>query len=215
MNFRNTIWSIPLLFSFTGCNIEALNSTTSSVSRPSSPSSPAAVPAIAPASTSATVQPQSPAATAPLPDSADVNSIQQDYAATDPLPSTGQVTIRNHIRNLDPSRLIAECPADSAPYLFAESTHYYVQICSQEYDPWLPKYYIGQAKDGSGELRITSPDPEEARQLIFKYNSYTYMIERTATQLEQRNAYLQVYTPNGENFAEALLYLYESSAVPK
>ena len=136
---------------------------------------------------------------------------QQDYAPTMPLPETGRVTIRDHIQNLDANRLITECPADSAPYAFAESTHYRVQICSAEYDPWMPKYYMGQAKDGSGELRITSSDPAEARQLIFKSEGYTYILYRDAARPEQVNAYLQVFTPNGDSYAEALLYFYEAA----
>lgn len=140
-----------------------------------------------------------------------VSEPQQDYAATSPIPATGQVTIRNDIRNLDVSQLIANCPADSAPYAFAESTHYRVQICSQEYDPWQPKYYVGQAKDGSGELRITSDRPDEARQLIFQSGGYTYILYRDGARPEQINAYLEVYTPSGKNYAEALWYLYEAT----
>lgn len=136
----------------------------------------------------------------------------RDYEPTTPLPDTGKVTVRNDIRNLDPDRLITDCPADSAPYAFAESTHYRVQICSQEYDPWQPKYYLGQAKDGSGELRITSSDPAEARQLIFESDGYTYILDRDAARLEQANAYLQVFTPTGDSYSEALLYLYEATA---
>lgn len=139
------------------------------------------------------------------------SDLQQDYAPTTPLPATGKVTIRDHIRNLDPERLITNCPADSAPYAFAESTHYRVQICSEEYDPWLPKYYLGQAKDGSGEIRITNSNVAEARQLIFKSSGYTYVLYRDAAQPEQVNAYLQVFTPDGDSYAEALLYFYEAT----
>lgn len=149
------------------------------------------------------------------PIAADRSTIQQDYAATAPLPSTGQVTVRNHIRNLDPSRLIVDCPADSAPYAFAESTNFEVQICSEEYDPWQPKYYISQAKDRSSGLRITSSNPEEARQLIFRNEGYTYVIYRDGARPNQQNAYLEVYTPDGDNFAEALLYLYEAGPAPR
>jgi hypothetical protein len=143
------------------------------------------------------------------------SALRQDYATTAPLPSTGRVTIRDDIRNLDTKRLIATCPPDSAPYAFAESTNYQIQICSQEYDPWLPKYYIGQAKDGSGEMRITSTNPDEARQLIFKHQGYTYSLYRDTAHPESSNAYLQVFTPNGEGYAEALLYLYEMGRMPK
>jgi hypothetical protein len=146
---------------------------------------------------------------------ADRSTIQQDYAATAPLPSTGQVTVRDHIRNLDSDRLIVDCPADSAPYAFAESTNFEVQICSEEYDPWQPKYYISQAKDRSSGLRITSSNPEEARQLIFRNKGYTYVIYRDGARPDQQNAYLEVYTPDGDNFAEALLYLYEAGPAPR
>lgn len=203
MNYYG-IWAISLLLGFTGCSGGSLNSQVP-VTPPATTAAP--LPIIEPVQSSA-LQAQEPAVGATEP------QIQQDYAATAPLPATGKVTIRESIRNLDLSQLLAECPADSAPYAFAESTNYRVQICSQEYDPWLPKYYIGQAKDGSGELRITSSDPDEARQLIFKHEGYTYIIYRDGARPEQVNAYLEVYTPSGENYAEALLYLYEAGAAP-
>ena len=107
-----------------------------------------------------------------------IRSPQPGYAPTAaPLP-TGQVTLRADIRNLETSRLIAACPTDSAPYAFAESNHYQIQICSQEYDPWQPKYYIGQSKTDQGSLNITSTNPDEARQLIFKNAGYTYRLRR-------------------------------------
>ncbi len=137
---------------------------------------------------------------------------QQDYEPTAPLPATGQVTIRDHIRNLDPDRLITDCPSDSAPYAFAESTHYRIQICSEEYDPWQPKYYLQQAKDGSEELRITSSDPAEARQLIFQSEGHTHILYRDATRPGEVNAYLQMFMPDGDSYAEALLYFYEASS---
>lgn len=141
----------------------------------------------------------------------ETTALQQDYASSQPIAATGQVTQRYGIQALDPAQLIADCPTDSAPYAFAESTNYRVQICSQEFDPWLPKYYIGQAKDGSGDLRITSANPDEARQLIFKAEGYTYVLYRDSARPEQNNAYLEVYTPNGDGYAEALWRLYEVS----
>jgi hypothetical protein len=137
-------------------------------------------------------------------------SLNQDYGSTTPLPQTGQVTIRNDIRNLDLNQLIAPCPSDSSPYAFAESTNYRVQICSAEYDPWQPKYYIGQAKENREELTITSTDPAAARQLVFKHAGYTYVLYRDGRTVAS-NAYLQVFTPSGEGYAEALLYFYETS----
>ena len=134
-----------------------------------------------------------------------------------PSSSASQVTIRADIRSLETDRLIAACPTDSAPYAFAESRDHQVQICSQEYDPWLPKYYIGQAKGqvqdqaqtGQSLLRITSSSPEEARQLIFRNAGYTYSLHRGGIRPEQRNAYLQISTPDGKQYQEVLLYLYE------
>lgn len=145
---------------------------------------------------------------------AESGALHQDYGPATPLPATGQVTIRSDIRDLDPNRLIAPCPSDSSPYAFAESTNYRVQICSAEYDPWQPKYYIGQAKQGNEELQITSTDPAAARQLIFNHAGYTYVLYRDgrgAASGEAANAYLQVFTPSGEGYAEALLYFYETS----
>lgn len=144
----------------------------------------------------------------------EAGTLHQDYGPATPLPATGQVTIRSDIRNLDPNQLIAPCPSDSSPYAFAESTNYRVQICSAEYDPWQPKYYIGQAKQGNEELKITSTDPAAARQLIFNHAGYTYVLYRdgrTRTASGAANAYLQIFTPSGEGYAEALLYFYETS----
>lgn len=231
MNYRY-LWATPLLFGFLGCDVSRLSSQVppSPAASTSAPSSGEAVQAVSSTVVSPTIAPSiappTSAASSQLAQTSDsVNGsttestreteIRRDYAATAPLPSTGQVTIRNSIRNLDLSQLIAECPPDSAPYAFAESTNYRVQICSQEYDPWQPKYYIGQAKDGSGELRITSSNPETARQLIFEHSGYTYAIYRDGARPELLNAYLQVFTPSGENYAEALLYLYEAGATPR
>ncbi|HEY9644489.1 MAG TPA: hypothetical protein V6C57_28595, partial [Coleofasciculaceae cyanobacterium] len=69
--------------------------------------------------------------------------------------------------------------------------------------------YIGQAKDGGGELRITSSNLDEARQLIFKNGDYTYVLYRDGAKPDESNAYLEVYMPNGKSYAEALFYLYE------
>ncbi len=231
---KSSIWVIALLLSIAGCSIkapvasvvEAPASTAASTSSTKSFGATVSKPA------QPTEQPRQAAVESPIappiqreippmatqtrpPEVQAVAQMQQDYAATIPLPSTGNVTVRDDIRKLDPSRLLTNCPPDTAPYAFAESTHYQVQICSQEYDPWLPKYYIGQAKDGSGEIRITSNSPDEARQLIFRHEGYTYNIYRDSAHPEASNAYLQVMSPSGKGYAEALLYLYERSGMPK
>jgi hypothetical protein len=141
-------------------------------------------------------------------------TVQRDYDLTAPLPTTGQVTIRDNIRNLETDRLIAECPADSAPYAFAESTNYMAQICSAEYDPWLPKYYLGHAKADGSEIWLTNEDHETAQQLIFANDDYTYVLHRDSARPSQTNAYLEVHAPNGTVYAEALLYFYERSDRP-
>ncbi|MBD3885082.1 hypothetical protein IFO70_25455 [Phormidium tenue FACHB-886] len=138
-----------------------------------------------------------------------IGEIERDYGLTTPIASTGKVTVRDRIRYIDTDQLITPCPTDTAPYALAESTHYRIQICSGEYDPQLPKYYIGQAKDGSGELRITNSDLKEARQLIFKNDDYTYVLYQDGARPEETNAYLEVHEPDGESYAEALLYLYQ------
>lgn len=190
-----SVWAIPLLFSM-GCSSASSTQT-------------ATTSAFTPQTKKQVVLAKESVSHQQTPD------IQQDYAATAPLPATGKVTIRDSIRNLDMNQLIADCPSDSAPYAFAESTNYRVQICSEEYDPWQPKYYIGQAKDGSGEMHITSSNPDEARQLIFKHDGYTYILYRDSARPELTNAYLEVYSPSGENHAEALMYLYEASNPPR
>jgi hypothetical protein len=145
----------------------------------------------------------------PSPASPAPSDIQRDFAPTTPLPATGQVTLRGNIRDVASDRLIRQCPSDSAPYAFAESTRYLVQICSAEYDPWLPKYYISQAKDGSGNLELTNSDPNTAQQLIFPNGDYTYILDRDSVRTEQTNAYLEIHHPDGQTYAEALLYFYE------
>ncbi len=135
--------------------------------------------------------------------------MERDFGLTTPIAATGKITARDRIRFVDADRLFTPCPTDTAPYALAESTHYRVQVCSEEFDPQVPKYYIGQAKDGGGEMRITSSNPNEARQLVFKNADYTYVLYRDGSHPEQTNAYLEVYEPNGKSYAEALFYLYQ------
>jgi hypothetical protein len=135
--------------------------------------------------------------------------IERDFGLTTPIAATGKITARDRIRFVDADRLFTPCPTDTAPYALAESTHYRVQVCSEEFDPQVPKYYIGQAKDGGGEMRITSSNPNEARQLVFKNADYTYVLYRDGRHPEQTNAYLEVYEPDGKSYAEALFYLYQ------
>ena len=127
---------------------------------------------------------------------------------TTPIASTGKITERNRIRFVDADRLFTPCPTDTAPYALAESTHYRVQVCSEEFDPQVPKYYIGQAKEGGSEMRITSSNANEARQLVFKNADYTYVLYQDSARLDSTNAYLEVHEPSGKSYAEALLYLY-------
>lgn len=141
--------------------------------------------------------------------SANNPALFRDYEPMTPIPAIDRVTIRDDVRNLAPDQAIADCPTDTSVYAFAESTSYFVQICSQEQDPWLPKYYIGQAKDGSSEQQITSDNPDEARQLIFRDQGYAYILYRDSARPDLTNAYLEIYTPEGTVYAEALLYFYE------
>lgn len=193
----------------TGCGVESPDPTT----QPSPPIASSLSPKSSSPPSIVTPSAQEPAPVNELqvqvsPD-ANLPSIQRDYATTTPLPATDQVTIRRDIRMLDHNQLIADCPTDTAPYAFAESTNYFIQICSAEFDPWLPKYYIGQAKDGSGILRITNTDLTTARQLIFRNDGYTYTLHHNGARPDLTNAYLEVYTPDGTGYGEALLYLYE------
>ena len=202
------IWVLPCLLSAIGCSPNQpvssepvlSQSSPSQGSQPTSPIDP---------STAAHPASQTKVATSPAsPTSSSPTSVSPK--TTPPTPTTSnKVTIRADIRTLDRSRLIADCPSDSGPYAFAESAHYQIQICSQEYDPWLPKYYIGQSKADHSRLQITSTNLNEARQLIFKNAGYTYILYRDSARPEQSNAYLQVYSPNGDQYSEALLYLYE------
>ena len=133
----------------------------------------------------------------------------RDYKLKEPLPQTGKVTTRSDIKQLDASKLFASCPADSAPYGYAESSNYKVLLCSLSSAPKVPKYYIMSAKDGSGSLSIDSQKKIMAYQLKFQHRSYLYHINRDGVRPETINAYLEVTQPNGKTYAEALLYLYE------
>lgn len=136
-------------------------------------------------------------------------NLLRDVDPTAPIPATGQVTIRGSIRNLDTNRMISECPADSAPYAYAESTNHRVQICSAEFDPWLPKYFMGQPKNGSGEIRATNDNPDTAQQLVFNNGDRTYALSRSRDRSGDANMYLEIRNPDGTTYAEALLYFYE------
>ena len=136
------------------------------------------------------------------------SEMERDFGLTTPIASTGKITERDRIRFVDADRLFTPCPTDTAPYALAESTHYRVQVCSEEFDPQMPKYYIGQAKDGGSEMRITSSNANEARQLVFKNADYTYMLYQDSARPDTTNAYLEVHEPDGKSYAEALLYLY-------
>lgn len=139
---------------------------------------------------------------------------QRDYAPTAPIPETGQVTVRNSIRTLEPTQMLDACPPDSAPYAYAESTNHRVQICSAEYDPWLPKYFIADPQDGSSEIRITNDDPDTARQLLFSDGDRTYSLAPATERSADTNLYLEIRSADGSRQAEALLYFYEQSDRP-
>lgn len=137
------------------------------------------------------------------------SNVFRDYGWTTPLPETGKVTIRRNLTDLSSNQVFKPCPAYSALYAFAESTNYQVEVCTKEHTLNVPKYYFGQAKDGSGKLTIVNENQDEASQLIFKNNGYTYDIFRDGAKPEQINAYLEVKQPDNKIYAEALLYLYE------
>ncbi|BAY13308.1 hypothetical protein [Calothrix sp. NIES-2098] len=131
----------------------------------------------------------------------------RDYGFSTPLPQKGKVTIRQPIRQFKQTRMFKACPANSELYAYAESTNYQVEICTKEHNSRLPKYYLSRAKNGKTSLTITSHDEDDASQLIFKNNGYTYVIYRDGG--GPINAYLEVTRPDGKTFGEALLYLYE------
>lgn len=212
MNARR-FGGLLLLLSAIGCAPVSPPQTPASL-EPSQPSAAEAPASPTPAEPSLAPSPSAPAASSPLSQAEATPAIQRDFAPTTPLPETGQVTARGSIRDLEADRMIAQCPADSAPFAFAESTNYLVQICSAEYDPWLPKYYMSRAKDGSGTIELTNDNPDTARQLIFTNGDYTYALDRDGDRPAQTNAYLEVQTPDGITHAEALLYFYEQSAAP-
>ncbi|QIR35518.1 hypothetical protein HCG51_01290 [Tolypothrix sp. PCC 7910] len=134
----------------------------------------------------------------------------RDYGFSTPLPQTGKVTIRQPIQKFKKNRMFKACPANSNLYAYVESTNYQVEICTKENNPRLPKYYFSRAKNGKSSLTIISNDEDDASQLIFKNNGYTYSIYRDGGGPDNLyNAYLEVTRPDGKTFGEALLYLYE------
>jgi hypothetical protein len=205
VDIQRLIWLV--LVGCAGCSSPILSQN----SAPVSTSSPSSHPSQATARANSSLLDSSSAQTsASVPKAAESAEIRRDYEFKTPLPATGRVTIRSHIRSLDASRLIADCPKNSLPYAFAESSNYQVQICSAENDREQPKYFILRAKNGGNVQRITSADAEAARQLIFRHQDHTYVIYRDGAVPEKLNAYLEIFSPDGRGFAEALLYLYEA-----
>ncbi|MDI9640049.1 hypothetical protein QM565_30535 [Geitlerinema splendidum] len=207
---------IPLslgLFLLVGCG--SAQTAVSPNPEPSVAPSPEQPAVVTPPSSNETPQPPSVAQNRPAfqADSDNPNYLR-DYEPTEPLPATGRVTIRGDARPLDPSNLFTTCPTDTGLYAYAESTHYEIIICSEEFSPDVPKTYISQAKDGSGSLRIVSQDRDSAYRLTFSNGGYTYSLYRDGARPEQLNAYLEVTEPNGKTYAEALLYLYEYTRRP-
>jgi hypothetical protein len=167
--------------------------------------------AATPASPRLAPAPGSPRASALRPDPNNPDYLR-DYNSTTPLPETGRVTVRADIASFALDRLITDCPTDTALYAFAESSNYRIQVCSEEYDPWLPKYYIGRAKEGGDELRLINKNTSEAQQLIFRNGDYIYTLYRDGARPERINAYLEIYSATDrKTYAEALVYLYEKS----
>jgi hypothetical protein len=146
--------------------------------------------------------------------SANDPNVLRDYAPLTPIPDIGSVTVRGTL-DAAPERLAFEdCPPDTSPYAMAESTSYGIQVCSTETDPGLPKYFVAQAKDGSGVIRVTNQEELSARQLIFKGDRYWYILYRDGARPEIMNAYLEIYTPEGRTYAEALWSIYERRDYP-
>jgi hypothetical protein len=185
-------------------------------SSPAAPAAPSVAPSPIQSPISSTVLPSPlPQKTSSLRPDPNNPDILRDYDTMSPLPETGRVTVRSDINSLDTARLIVDCPTDTAPYAYAESSNYRIQICSEEYDPWIPKYYIGRAKEGGTELRLINKNVAEARQLIFRNGDYMYTIYRDGARPDRMNAYLEIYSPDDrKTYAEALLYLYEKSGQP-
>lgn len=131
-----------------------------------------------------------------------------DYDFSTPIPQIGRTTIRRSLAEFDRTQMVAPCPPDTVLLTAAESTNYHIQICSAEDDPTQPAYYMGFAKDGSGDIVIPASDRQAARQNVFRNGNYTYSIYADGRAPERMNAYLEVLLPNGEMHAEALWYLY-------
>lgn len=141
-------------------------------------------------------------------------NILRDYDPLTPIPDTGTVTVRGSMDEAPSYLTFEDCPAESGLYAVAESTSYVIQVCSAETDPWLPKYFTAQAKDGSGAIQVTNEEEASARQLIFKGDRYWYILYRDGARPEIMNAYLEIYTPEGRIYAEALWFMYERRDYP-
>ncbi|MBF2077525.1 MAG: hypothetical protein IGR76_03135 [Synechococcales cyanobacterium T60_A2020_003] len=136
-------------------------------------------------------------------------NVLRDYDPLTPIPQIGSVTVRGTLDEATDGSTIEDCPTNTDLYAVAESTSYQIQVCSAEGNPQLPKYFVAQAQDGSGTVRITNEEVDSARQLIFKGDRDWYSLYRDSAHPEITNAYLEIYTPDGRTYAEALLSIHE------
>lgn len=70
------------------------------------------------------------------------------------------------------------CPDDNAAVnRYAETASYQLWICSSANNPNIPRYYVGDAKNGSGgiTLRLASYSPN---QYVAVNNNYRYVLNR-------------------------------------
>jgi hypothetical protein len=135
--------------------------------------------------------------------------VLRDYDPLTPIPATGQVTRRGNLAEAPGYLHFADCPEGADLYAVAQSSSYVIQVCAAVGDPLQPELFLAQAKDGSGTIQVISEDPQAAQQLIFRGDRYWYMLYRDGARPEILNAYLEIYTPEGRTYAEALYGIYE------
>jgi hypothetical protein len=135
--------------------------------------------------------------------------------ATASTPKKLPVTDYQDIRNFDSRKQFTPCPTDTILLRFAETTKYKVQICSQEGDLSLPGYYMGQGKNGGGNLKFKIRDQQAAQTGVYKHEDYSYILYTDGLHRDGFRPKLQVYGPKAKLLLEEqLLSLYDKDYHP-
>ncbi len=136
--------------------------------------------------------------------------IKRDYDFQTPVPLISRITIRDNIRNLPKSKLFTRCPDKTVLLEYAESSKYSIMICSDEKNTRQEKYWIQNAKNGSGKLTLTAFVYTTGAP-FYKYGDeiFSILTDDDGIKPVKFNAYLERYNSKTKiGSAEALLYHY-------